>query len=329
VQSFPLTLAAILTIAALLAVIRATDARTRRAAQEREAMLRALQRSAAELHANNRRLAESNRDLTDFAYVASHDLQEPLRKITAFGERLRVRCGDRLGDDGRDYLARMTSASTRMGHLIDDLLTYSRITTRGAAFVATDVGSIARGVLSDLEVAIERAGATVELGPLATIEADPTQLRQLLQNLVGNALKFRRHDVTPFVSVSMERVQAQEAAALDAGLPGAGGWWRLEVRDNGIGFDPRDSERIFSLFQRLHARSSDPGSGIGLTVCRRIVERHHGEIRAFGTPGSGATFRVVLPSVQPRDNGDPGDDVTTDELELPAELLFSRVLQPA
>jgi PAS domain S-box-containing protein len=233
------------------------------------------------------RLERANRDLQDFAYVASHDLQEPLRKVQAFGDRLLSRYAEALGEDGRDYLARMRGAAARMQSMINDLLAFSRITTRGEAFAAVDLSDVAREVMSDLEARVEQVGGRVELGALPTLEAIPLQMRQLLQNLIGNGLKFRRPDVAPVV-----RVDATE-------LPY--GRVELTVTDNGVGFDEKYLDRIFAPFQRLHGRAAYEGTGIGLAICSKVVERHGGSITARSVPGQGATFIITLPNRQAKE----------------------------
>jgi signal transduction histidine kinase len=229
-------------------------------------------------------LERSNRELQDFAFVASHDLQEPLRKIQAFGDRLHGKHGEALGPEGIDYLERMQRAAHRMHVLINDLLTFSRVTSKGQPFVTTDLGQIAREVLSDLEVRVEQTGGRVEVGELPTLDADPLQMRQLLQNLIGNALKFHRGGEPPHVRVSGSAVR-------DGGPPRA----RIVVADDGIGFDMKYLDRIFTPFQRLHGRQEYEGTGMGLAVCRRIVERHGGTLTAESAPGQGARFLVTLP----------------------------------
>jgi signal transduction histidine kinase len=272
----------------------------RQASTERAAAYAALQRSETELRAFNRKLADSNRDLTDFAYVASHDLQEPLRKIMAFGDRLKTKYGDQLGEQGGDYLGRMQNAAGRMQTLIEDLLTFSRVTTRGEPFVETDLNGVVRGVIGDLEVAIERAGATVEIGEFPTIQVDPSQFRQLTQNLIGNALKFRRPDTVAFISVRATRLSDEASAPYDLAHSCPDGWWQIDVKDNGIGFEQKYADKIFTVFQRLHGRGEFEGSGVGLAVVRRIVERHQGEIWVTSTPGIGTTFHIVVPASQPK-----------------------------
>ncbi|HEV3468033.1 MAG TPA: ATP-binding protein [Pyrinomonadaceae bacterium] len=253
----------------------------------------ALRRSEAELKVFAAKLESSNRELQDFASVASHDLQEPLRKIQAFGDRLKTKYGDALGDGGRDYLERMQNAASRMQTLINDLLTFSRVTTKAQPFVAVDLREVAGGVVSDLEARVERSGGRVEMGEMLTLEADPLQMRQLLQNLIGNALKFHRPGEPPLVRVWCER-----AASV------AGDLCRIHVADNGIGFDEKYLDRIFTVFQRLHGRQAYEGTGVGLAVCRRIAERHGGSITAASQPGRGSTFLVTLPVTQHRGERD-------------------------
>ncbi|HLF26004.1 MAG TPA: cache domain-containing protein [Anaerolineae bacterium] len=243
-------------------------------------------------------LARSNTELEQFAYTASHDLREPLRKIHAFGDRLKTKYYAELGEQGQDYLARMQSAADRMQTLIDDLLTYSRITTKAQPFVPTDLNQVARDVLADLETRTEQVGGRVELSPLPTLEVDPTQMRQLLQNLIGNALKFHRPDEPPLVKVYGRYLNGQTDPAAANG--NGQGVYQLSVEDNGIGFDEKYCERIFQVFQRLHSRAEYEGSGIGLATCRKIVERHGGSITAASILGQGATFNVTLPLSQAR-----------------------------
>jgi len=251
--------------------------------------------AAATLVRRTAELERSNGELEQFAYVASHDLQEPLRKIQAFGGRLRARCADSLGPQGLDYLERMEGAAERMQALIGDLLAFSRVTSKARPYAAVHLGDVARAVLADLQVRVETSGGRVELGELPTIEADPTQMRQLLQNLIGNALKFRRPGVAPVVTIA---AAVPEGGA--RGAPAAGGpLVELRVADNGIGFDEKYLDRIFTPFQRLHGRGEYEGTGMGLAICRKIAERHGGSITARSAVNEGTTFVVTLPVHHP------------------------------
>jgi signal transduction histidine kinase len=262
-----------------------------------EAEIAERQRAEAELKAFTAQLERSNRELQDFAYVASHDLQEPLRKIRAFGDRLRTSCGETLSARGQDYLERMQQAAARMQTLINDLLTFSRVTANAQPFRPVDLAQVAREVVSDLEVRIEQTGGRVEVTALPIIDADPLQIRQLLQNLLGNALKFHRPEVPPVVKLSSELLPRQEAGGAGHAAPPM---CQLHIEDNGIGFDEQYLDRIFTPFQRLHGRGEYEGTGIGLAVCRKIVERHGGSITARSAPGQGAIFLVMLPIAQPK-----------------------------
>lgn len=233
------------------------------------------------------RLEETNRDLSDFAYIASHDLQEPLRKIATFTDRLTTNAAEQLDERNLDYLERINGAASRMQRLIDDLLTYSRVGTAGQEFAPCDLAVVVSEVLSDLEISVDTAGATVHVDLLPTVHADPTQMRQLLQNLIGNALKFRDADRLPTIEVRV-REDADPSGPEASSVT-------IEVVDNGIGFEPKHAEKIFAVFQRLHGRSEYDGSGIGLAVCRRIAERHGGSLTALGRPGEGSTFAFSLP----------------------------------
>jgi light-regulated signal transduction histidine kinase (bacteriophytochrome) len=241
------------------------------------------------------KLERSNRELQDFASIASHDLQEPLRKIEAFGDRLVARCADDLSEAGRVYIERMQDAAGRMRCLINDLLTYSRVTTKARPFAPVDLGRIAREVMSDLQVAIEQAQARIVLGDLPVIQADATQMRQLLQNLLSNALKFRHEGRAHEVRIGA-RLYTPERPEHRAAGPRL---CEITVADNGIGFKQDYADRIFGIFQRLHGRGEYPGTGIGRAACRTILERHGGTIRASGRPGEGAAFVCTLPVEQP------------------------------
>ena len=235
----------------------------------------------AELQEYTTELARSNQELQDFAYVASHDLQEPLRKIRAFGDILHAEYSDRLGD-GAEYLERMQSAASRMSTLIQDLLAFSRVSTREQVTEHIDLGKIVREVIIDLEWQIQDKKAEINIGELPVIQADATHMRQLFQNLIGNALKFQRPDVAPVITVEL----------CDSDDPDM---YCMCVQDNGIGFDERYLDRIFSVFQRLHGKDEYDGTGIGVAVVRKIVERYGGTITASSKKNVGSTFKVSFP----------------------------------
>jgi light-regulated signal transduction histidine kinase (bacteriophytochrome) len=237
------------------------------------------------------KLEHSNRELIDFAYVASHDLQEPLRKIEAFGDRLMKKYSSILPEDGKMFVERMHSAAERMRRLINDLLSYSRVTTNAKPFQLISLNDVLAEVVSDLQIRIEENSGKIESNDLPTIECDGTQIRQLLQNLIGNALKFRKADVAPVVKLHA-RVES------NATEPRATPNIILEVSDNGIGFDNQFNEQIFTIFQRLHSRQEYEGTGIGLATCRKIVERHGGTILADGNSGEGSKFIITIPQNQ-------------------------------
>jgi signal transduction histidine kinase len=241
-------------------------------------------------------LEHSNRELQNFLHVASHDLQEPLRKVQTLGDRLQTRWADGLDERNRDYLTRMQRGAARMQALINALLTYSRVTSNAQQFRPVDLAQVALEVVSDQQAHIQRVDGQVEIGNLPTIKADPVQMQQLLHNLIDNALRFHRKDEAPVVKVQAQLLNGDlehpVADASEATL------CQITVVDNGIGFDQKYVDRIFQVFQRLHGRSEHEGTGIGLATCRKIVERHGGEITATSAPGQGATFFVTLPMRQ-------------------------------
>ena len=245
-----------------------------------EVVNRTLGETNAALERRATELARSNAELEQFASIASHDLQEPLRKVRTFTQQLTVIEADRLSDKGLDYLLRANSAAERMQRLIEDLLKFSRVATHGRPFADVDLREVADEVIDDLGEQVRDTNAVVHVGNLPTIRADALQMRQLLQNLVSNALKFARPGVAPHVWLDASLDDEQVS---------------LTVRDNGIGFEPRYERRIFRVFERLHGRSEYPGTGIGLALCRKIVERHGGAIIAQGVPGEGATFTATMP----------------------------------
>ncbi len=235
------------------------------------------------LEESQARLLRSNADLEHFAYVISHDLQEPLRMISSYMGLLNRRYSAQLDEAARDYIAYAVDGARRLHEMIGAILDYSRVDTRGRAPAPTDSEALLAGVLSHLQMAIDERGALVTHDPLPTVMADEVQLAQVLQNLIANALKFCDAQ-SPRVHVSARR---------------GDGEWQFSVRDNGIGIDPKFRERIFLMFQRLHTHAEYPGTGIGLALCRRIVERHGGRIWVESQPGEGSTFYFTIPDVPP------------------------------
>ena len=229
-------------------------------------------------------LKRSNQDLQDFAAIASHDLQEPLRKVIMFGDRLNAQFSAKMNQKALGYLERMTNAAARMQTLIDELLLFSRISSKAKPFKATNLEKIVREVLSDLESRFNRSSARIEIENLPTVEADGIQMRQLFQNLISNALKFQKKDIPPEVSIRSRM--------------NGSGTCEIIVRDNGIGFDEQYAQRIFKPFERLHGRSEFEGTGMGLAICRKIVKRHGGSIGVKSRPNEGCEFLITLPLKQ-------------------------------
>jgi signal transduction histidine kinase len=237
----------------------------------------------------------TNEELERFAYVASHDLQEPLRKIIIFGDRLSARYKDVLGDDGNDFLDRMLKASGRMQLLIKNLLTFSRTTsTAEDADQDTDLNQVIEGVLSDLEIQIEQKKATFHISGLPTVYGVASQFRQLFQNLIINALKFSRETCCPEVSIYAEKVKGDAVINLSEAAPEEE-YYQIHVKDNGIGFDQKYAEQIFTVFKRLHSFDTYEGTGIGLSICKKIVEKHGGSISVTSKINEGSTFTITLP----------------------------------
>jgi light-regulated signal transduction histidine kinase (bacteriophytochrome) len=228
-----------------------------------------------------------NRELQEFASVASHDLQEPLRKIKTFGSMLEYELKDALTVSSRDYLFRMVRAADRMQELIKALLAYSRVSTKSNPFERVDLRQIAERVVKDLHVSLDEKIPVIEIGDLPSIDADPIQISQLLQNLIVNAIRYSKSGQVPKVRLSGHDIAKKESKKRR--------WVKLRVEDNGIGFDMKYLDRIFRPFERLHGRGEYEGTGMGLAICRKIVERHGGKITAQSQPDKGATFIVTLP----------------------------------
>ena len=246
----------------------------------------------AVLRQMNRDLQQSNENLQQFAYIASHDLQEPLRKIHSFGNLLQEQFGEQIGPNGADLIKRMQSASGRMTTLIRDLLTYSRLTTHREPFGPVLLGRLLNEIIDDLDPLIQDGQAVVDCDDLPTVRGDATQLRQLFQNLIVNAITFRHPDRPAHIRIGCRTLESNE---MSPDLPIQNKYVEICINDNGIGFEERYTERIFQMFQRLHGRNQYSGTGVGLAICKRVVENHHGLIIANSTPGNGATFRVILP----------------------------------
>jgi signal transduction histidine kinase len=253
---------------------------------ERRRVEEELRKKSEKLIAYSAKLEQTNRDLQDFAFIASHDLQEPVRKIQTFVDRITTQYNESLDEKGRDYLDRVRRSARRMQELILSLLKYSRLTSSAEHYyLPIDLTQSVQEALSDLKVLREDSGAQIEVGSLPTVEADPVQMRQLFQNLLGNALKYRG-EKTPVIRVYAEPGESE-------------GFHEIRVEDNGIGFDQRYLDKIFKPFQRLHGKSAPyEGTGMGLAICRRIVERHGGSITARSKTQSGAIFVVRLPEKQ-------------------------------
>jgi signal transduction histidine kinase len=241
-----------------------------------------LERAHNTLLRRSQELSRSNIELDQFASVVSHDLQEPLRMITAYVRLLQAQYGAKLDKEADEFIGYAVDGANRMQGLINDLLTYSRVGTRGKEFAATDLNEVLARTLLNLKAAIDESGARITYDDLPVVFGDEFQLGQLLQNLIGNAIKYRR-EIPVRIHISCQR---------------AGDSWRFAVKDNGIGIDPVYAERIFVIFQRLHTRQEYPGSGIGLAICKKIVERHRGQIGVESEPGKGSSFYFTLPARQ-------------------------------
>ncbi|RPI32220.1 MAG: sensor histidine kinase [Chloroflexota bacterium] len=269
--------------------ITASKADLEREIADRKRAEQALVESQTALKSYAEKLQRSNQELEQFAFVASHDLQEPLRKISVFGDLLGQKLKGKLSGEECDQLERMLNASQRMQGMISDLLELSRVTTQAKPFTQVDLLDTTKLVLSDLEFRLKQVGGKVEVGDLPTIEADPAQMQRLLINLISNSLKYHRDSVPPVVQIT------GKVASFNSG-----DMLMLTIKDNGIGFEPQYAERIFQPFARLHSRSKYEGTGMGLAICRKIIERHNGMISANSTLGEGSTFIITMPLRQGR-----------------------------
>jgi PAS domain S-box-containing protein len=245
---------------------------------------------------NIRELNRSNKELEEFAYVASHDLHEPLRKVLTFSERLKNRFASAIGDDGKVYLERIWASADSMRNLIDNLLEFSKISRGSRSFVQCDLNKVLKDVIADQELRIEETETLLNIRDLPVVEAVPAELKQLFNNLIGNALKFRKKEFQPVIDIICKKLSHKEKS--DLLLPFNQVFYQITVQDNGIGFEPVYAEKIFEIFQRLHGKAEYAGSGIGLAICKKIVDNHDGIIYATSEPGNGATFSVILPEKQ-------------------------------
>ena len=297
-----LMLAGVVTIPSLFHTIQRAAETLRRARDDLEVQVRQRTEELRELNANlsveldERRRAEqmlaryaeelerSNAELEQFAYVASHDLQEPLRMVASFTQLLGRRYRGKLDQDADEFISFAVDGANRMQHLINDLLAYSRVGTRGKPFVPTDCNAVFKQARDNLAKALEETSTVIYQNPLPVVLGDEVQLLQVFQNLIANAIKFRGPE-SPQIQVTADR---------------QGPDWVFAIRDNGIGIAPEHQERIFSIFQRLHQRSEYPGTGIGLAICKKVVERHGGRIWVESQPGKGSTFYFSIPEAAPK-----------------------------
>jgi len=270
-----------------LVVVTVRDITARK--QDEEALRKSKEELELRVKERTAELESMNRELQDFAFIASHDLKEPLRKVQAFGDLVVSKAGSALQGESLDYLYRMQHAAARMQELLESLLSYSRLSTKGGLFSRVDLNEVAGSAASNLEIRIKETDALVEIMNLPVIDGDDNQLVQLFQNLFLNAIKFHKEGVSPRVKVSSSYVQDDRTGA---------GAYEISVEDNGIGFDEKHLNKVFLPFQRLHGRSEYEGVGMGLAICKKIVERHGGAITAKSTPGKGSVFIVTLPEKQ-------------------------------
>ncbi len=255
-----------------------------------------LKENNEQLMATNAQLEASNHDLQQFASIASHDLQEPLRKILIFANMLRDRHAHNLSDESRKYLDKIISSSQRMRSMASDILNYSGLSKNAHSFDEINLEAVVAEVLDDYELLLQERNVEVVVEELPAIEGNRAQIKQVFQNLISNSIKFARHDHPPVIRIFCKQIGPDETEGRDATL------CHIVVADNGIGFEEEYQERIFSLFERLNNKDKYEGSGIGLSITRKIIERHHGRISAESTPGAGACFTISLPVKQPNDN---------------------------
>ena len=246
-----------------------------------------------ELPQANLLIGQNNRELEQFAYIASHDLQEPLRKVSTFTEMLRTHLGN-VDERSEVYFKKISDSTLRMMNLIRDVLDFSQLSTQRRTFEQVDLGALIDSLTSDFELVIEQKEAVIHYHHLPNITANALQMRQLFANLLSNALKFTKEDVSPVITVAAQTLSEEDKSAHKDLLPDVD-YWLITVADNGIGFSEEHADKIFSIFQRLHGKSEFAGTGIGLALCKKITQNHHGDIWATSEKGEGATFHIILP----------------------------------
>jgi light-regulated signal transduction histidine kinase (bacteriophytochrome) len=254
-----------------------------------------VQERTHDLKEANAELVRSNHELEQFAFVTSHDLQEPLRKVRTFANLLQDRNGHLLDERGINYLGKINSSSARMSELISSLLNFSRLINNEERMVEVDLNMVLQNVISDFELLIRQKNALIQFDDMPVIKANPLQMNQLLYNLLINALKFTRYGHSPEIRITCNAMDAETVASA-FGLPHHGKYWHIQITDNGIGFEQQYAGKIFDIFQRLNDRSAYEGTGIGLALCKKIVSNHGGHIYAEGEPGIGAKFHIILSS---------------------------------
>jgi signal transduction histidine kinase len=281
--------------------------------EERKASEKKISMLNKQLTENIFQLKLTNQELERYAFVASHDLQEPLRKIIIFGNKLRDKYVQSLDPEAIDYVDRMIKASNRMQMLIKNLLEFSRATADSENYIDTDFNEIVSSIISDLELNIQQKSASVQYGKLPTLRVIPDQFRQLFQNLVANALKFSKPDTTPVILITAEKTKGMYLQGMSYDQYEES-FHKITVKDNGIGFDEKYADQIFQIFKRLHTFEQFEGTGIGLSICKKIVEKHRGYIYASGKPNEGATFTIILPVVFSDKPKVPNETITNSEI---------------